>query len=91
MKQDLPKQVDALKEANKALKDEILKELDKISKNFDLTTICNPKTQAETVVNEEDEEASKEKSKEPSEESNKGSKRSLGLANQYNIGSFVEL
>ena len=75
------------------MKKDILKELENISKNFDLTSICNPKTQAETVVNDDDMEGSQEKSKEPTEESksNRGSNKSLGLADQYNIGSFVEL
>lgn len=49
IKADVPVQVEALKEANQELKDEIMKELQNIRTNFDLTTICNPKTQAETV------------------------------------------
>ena len=40
------------------MKKDILKELENISKNFDLTSICNPKTQAETVVNDDDMEGS---------------------------------
>jgi hypothetical protein len=45
-----------------------LKELEIISKNFDLTTICNaPQTQAETVV-EDDMEGSQEKSKDVEDE-----------------------
>ena len=57
-KVDVPEQFDALKEANKVMKKDILKELENISKNFDLTSICNPKTQAETVVNDDDMEGS---------------------------------
>ena len=94
IKAEVPIQMEQLKEANQVLKDEIMKELEIISKNFDLTTICNPKTQAETVV-DDDMEGSQDKSKEPTEESKsiKASHKSigLGLADEYNIGSFVEL
>ena len=44
MKDEIPVQFEAVREEAKLMKEEITKEIENISKNFDLTTICNPKT-----------------------------------------------